>query len=386
MAKKVKNALVLSGGGFKGAFQIGALDYLREAGLIDPELRFDVIAGISAGALNGSFIATQQYELLKTVWRRIEEEGSQVIFTSEFLNEAGEPQISYDILKARFFPNYQPKINLWRGLMLLLFPNQRNRFFQQQIQYIGQEVTERLRDFQAIASNQPLATLLQHYLNMASIPKEVVFTSGFVSLVNGQYYNPKQTDYASNEDFVKGVLASTTVPVIWPPQDGVTLKDKALPPIQQLIDGGLKNSSPLGDVIKLMDEDRDDAEYRILIINNNSDKLKVERKDFNIAEIALRSLTEITLAEIFDNDIREFVRVNALVRQARAQGVVLKNKRGKPLRQFSYKIIQPQNEELGEVLDAKPDILRRRYVLGRQRAEEAFADPDDPDWEVDKTA
>ena len=379
MAKKIKNALVLSGGGFKGAFQIGALDYLRETGKIDADLHFDVIAGISAGALNGSFIAAQQYDVLKSIWRRIEEEGSQVIYTSDFIDEQGKPQISYEILKQQFFPNYRFTINLWRGLSLLLFPRKRNQFFQQAIQQIGDEVADNLRNFQAIASNQPLADLLRRHLDRARIPAHVTFTSGFVSLVDGQYYNPRQHDYATNEDFVKGVLASTTVPVVWPPVSGVNLKAPLLP-IQQLIDGGLKNSSPLGDVIKLMESDVEETTYRILIINNNSGRLDEERQNFNIAAIALRSLTEITLAEIFDNDIREFVRVNDLVRQAHEQGAVLHDERGQPLRQFSYKIIQPQHEELGEVLDAHPDVLRRRYALGRQRAQEAFEPSDDPNW------
>ena len=385
MAKKTKNALVLSGGGFKGAFQIGALDYLREAGLINPNLHFDVIAGISAGALNGSFIATQQYDALKTIWRRIEEEGSHIIYTSEFLNAAGEPQISYDTLKARFFPEYQLKINLWRGLSLLLFPRRRNRFFQREIQQIGQEVAERLRDFRAIATNQPLADLLRRYLDVANIPPNVVFTSGFVSLIDGKYYNPQPADYASNDDFIRGVLASTTVPVVWPPVGDISLKTP-LPPVHQVIDGGLKNSTPLGDVIKLMSDEQESAEYRILIINNNSGQLDKARQDLNIAAIALRSLTEITLAEILDNDIREFVRINALVRQAQEQGVALYDERGKPLRQFSYKIIQPQGGELGDVLDASPEVLRRRYALGRQRAQEAFAQANDPNWPTNMVA
>ena len=384
MAKRVKTALVLSGGGFKGAFQIGALDYLREAGLVDPDLHFDVVAGISAGALNGAFVAARQYDLLKTVWQRIEKEGSSVIYNSEFLNEAGEPQLSYETLKARFFPDYQLKVGLWQGLRLLLSSKQRNRFIEQQLAQVGQEATARLRDFQAIASNQPLAALLHQHLNVNQIPADVIFTSGFVSLVDGQYYNPKQTDYASNEDFIQGVLASTTVPVVWAPLDGVNLRDPQ-PPIRQLIDGGLKNSSPLGDVIKFMDDEQEDVAYRILIINSSSGQLAVERKEFNIVEIALRSLTEITLAEIFENDIREFVRVNALVRQAREQGVVLRDMRGRPLRQFSYKIIQPE-EELGEVFDATPATLRRRYARGRQRAQEAFADQDDANWDGEVVA
>ena len=380
---KTKHALVLSGGGFKSAFQIGVLDYLRENGFIDVEMHFDVIAGISAGALNGAFIATQQYDQLQNIWQRIETEGSQVVYTSEFLNEEGETLINYDILKDRFFPEYRIQLSLLQALRLLLFPRQRNRFFQEQVQYIGREVTENLRDFQAIASNQPLAKLLRQYLNINQIPNDVIFTSGFVSLVDGNYYNPQQGDYATNEDFIKGVLASTTVPVVWPPVERIDLQNGLASPITQLIDGGLKNSSPLGDVIKLMGRDTEDAEYRILIINNNSGTLEKRTTDFNIAAIALRSLTEITLAEIFNNDIREFVRINALVRQAQEQGVQLFDEKGRPLRRFYYKIVQPLSEELGDTLDATPDTLRKRYALGRQRAEEVFNQKDDPNWPED---
>ena len=380
---KTKQALVLSGGGFKGAFQMGALDYLRENGLIDASPHFDVIAGISAGALNGAFIATQQYDQLKDIWQRIEREGSQVVYTSEFLNEEGEPLINYDVLRSRFFPNYQLRVGVWRGLQLLLFPRRRNQFFQEQIQVIGQEVIENLGNFQAVASNQPLAGLLQKYLSIDQIPANTMFTSGFVSLVDGNYYNPQQYDYATNEDFLKGILASTTVPVVWPPVNQVNLQKGLTSPITQLIDGGLKNSSPLGDVIKLMDQDEEDAEYRILIINNNSGTVEKQQKCFNIASIALRSLTEITLVEIFNNDIREFVRINALVRQAQEQGVQLFDEKGRPLRRFYYKIVQPLTEELGDPLDATPEMLRKRYTLGRERAEAVFSQQDDPDWPED---
>lgn len=44
--------LVLSGGGEKGAYQVGALRYLVEKG-IDP----DIITGVSVGAMNGGFLS-----------------------------------------------------------------------------------------------------------------------------------------------------------------------------------------------------------------------------------------------------------------------------------------------------------------------------------------
>jgi NTE family protein len=49
----VKRALVLSGGGAKGAYEVGALLYLYG----DLENQYDIICGVSVGALNGSFLA-----------------------------------------------------------------------------------------------------------------------------------------------------------------------------------------------------------------------------------------------------------------------------------------------------------------------------------------
>lgn len=45
----MKNALVLSGGGFKGAFQLGAIKELLEKGI-----EFSAVSGVSVGALNAS--------------------------------------------------------------------------------------------------------------------------------------------------------------------------------------------------------------------------------------------------------------------------------------------------------------------------------------------
>jgi len=57
----MKKALVLTGGGVKGAFQVGALYHL----LVDLGKEFDIITGISVGALNGSFLAQYNKEDLK---------------------------------------------------------------------------------------------------------------------------------------------------------------------------------------------------------------------------------------------------------------------------------------------------------------------------------
>ncbi len=48
------NGLVLSGGGARGAYQVGVLSYIAEKA---PEIRFPIVTGVSAGAINAAFYA-----------------------------------------------------------------------------------------------------------------------------------------------------------------------------------------------------------------------------------------------------------------------------------------------------------------------------------------
>ena len=50
-------ALVLSGGGSKGSYQIGVWKALR-----DMNIKFDIVTGTSAGALNAALITQRSYK------------------------------------------------------------------------------------------------------------------------------------------------------------------------------------------------------------------------------------------------------------------------------------------------------------------------------------
>ena len=51
----MKRALVLSGGGAKGAFQMGAIEYIQQE---QPSyFDFEIVAGISVGSLNGVMLS-----------------------------------------------------------------------------------------------------------------------------------------------------------------------------------------------------------------------------------------------------------------------------------------------------------------------------------------
>lgn len=72
--EKPMRALVCSGGGSKGAFQVGALDYL----MIDLKREYDIYCGVSVGAMNAAYLSQfpagklEGIRSLKQLWMNLE--------------------------------------------------------------------------------------------------------------------------------------------------------------------------------------------------------------------------------------------------------------------------------------------------------------------------
>lgn len=62
-----KTALVLSGGGSRGAYEIGVWQGLRELGI-----DIDIVTGTSVGALNGAVIVQDRFDLALDLWSSLE--------------------------------------------------------------------------------------------------------------------------------------------------------------------------------------------------------------------------------------------------------------------------------------------------------------------------
>ncbi len=62
-----KNGLVLSGGGSRGAYQVGVWQALRELGI-----KIDVVAGTSVGAINGAIICQGGFDIAVSLWKDVE--------------------------------------------------------------------------------------------------------------------------------------------------------------------------------------------------------------------------------------------------------------------------------------------------------------------------
>jgi NTE family protein len=104
----MRTALVLSGGGARGAYEAGVILYLREAlpealGRRPADLRFDILCGTSIGAVNACFLASAAHDpatqaaRLADLWRSLTLED---VFRWSTLSIASVPSYVYGQLRA----------------------------------------------------------------------------------------------------------------------------------------------------------------------------------------------------------------------------------------------------------------------------------------------
>lgn len=91
MIEKRKTAFVLSGGGARGAYEIGVWQALRELGI-----RIDMVFGTSVGAINGAMICQDEFDLSVSIWKEIKtdmvfdlKEGDLLNYFKEFFSKGG---------------------------------------------------------------------------------------------------------------------------------------------------------------------------------------------------------------------------------------------------------------------------------------------------------
>lgn len=380
-----KFALVLSGGGFKGAFQMGALKHFRDHwSLIDSGssvMKFDVIAGVSVGSLNGVLTACDEFGELEKLWLDI---GPNVenIYTSDFIetkNQTGQVKVRLDFkkIKEKFIPNIDLRINLWKGLGLLLSRSKREKFIDELLEKLQNDFSANFQHFRAIADNSPLRKRLEPLVRIDKI-KGCIFRCGFVSLNDGKYYSFRHTSFRSDKDFRQGVLASTAMPIVWEPVENISVyvegQEQA---IRQSVDGGIRNVSPLADVIDEINDDVGGNDYTIIIINCSSGDVDYEEfQNANIAGIALRALNDIAITEIFNNDITEFLRINDIIDQVRLVNPDFRilnyslrlGRTNKILRPFKAIIVQPDSGVLGDPLVSNVSLNESRIQHGMEKA------------------
>lgn len=212
--------------------------------------------------------------------------------------------------------------------------------------------------------------LLNQYLTLEQfLESETIYKMGFVSLVDGEYYTFRASDFDSAIELNKAILASSAMPVFTPPVEQIRVGSNR-PPILDNVDGGIRNVSPLKDVIDEINKDPDpEARYHIFIINCHTPNLDLRSIQYNIVSIAERALLDITLSEIFNNDVNQFLFVNHILKH---QGLNALNMDGKTYRAFDVTVIQPE-AHLGDYMNASAEMLQMRRDEGRRIAAHRLA-------------
>jgi NTE family protein len=378
MANQRKYALVLSGGGFKGAFQIGALQYLMENGIrhndgtIVQNPKFDFIAGVSVGALNGSFMAMEDFEGLKKLWEDVKTKGPSEIYTSDLVEIKGDKiQANFNGILKKILPD-----SLFNVAFKFIFQKQK----------LLDAIGENFNKIKSIADSQPLRNTLMRVIKRDKF--KIPFKMGFASLVNAEYYSPMPKDFDSDEELAKAILASAALPMVFPYISTVTFRKDGVPiTTRNLTDGGVRNISPLYDAISYVKENDQNADWHFIIINCSADEEHVDTSntDPNVVGYAFRASNDILTNEVLGNDYKIFLLINSLVEQAALKDMTLLGSDDLPLIKFKYKVIRPDDpnvlgSDTGDTLDSRRGTLEFREFKGKEIAKREMEIVNDRNW------
>jgi NTE family protein len=237
-----EKALVLSGGGTKGIFQVGALEYLlKERGE-----RFKIICGVSAGALNGVMVAQgmEYFERLKEIWMQQATSGVELI---------------------------RDRFNLAQKVLMAILPGL---------------ALHRILEMDGLQDNAPLLQVISE--NTTELVQNLQKTQthlrvGVVSLQTGRYYALDPADPSLRDHIPQLILASTAIPIAFSP--GRFTYDES----QQWIDGGVNQATPIEDAIHVADS-LSIPLSEVIVIGSDPMVVEPELREFKgLFDIALRA-------------------------------------------------------------------------------------------------
>lgn len=318
----MKNFLILSGGAFRGAFQVGAVEVLLESGI-----KFEKVFGVSTGAINGSLISQGKIKELKDFWVNVKELGQSEIFESVVGSfEEDKIKVSFSQIKKR----------------LLKIPFKEFIFGN-----IKSSVLDNLNQIDGLFNMLPLKQKLLNNLTLDGFISDFYF--GVTDFNSGQYTLLENKDFFNIESLVDGIVSSASMPIIAQPVNVLrTYENK----FQNVLDGGVRKSSPLSDAIKHIN----DEEVHFYIINCNTGYIQTDTSNKSVVDILLRTI-DIMMSQMFLQDLKTFIDINDLSDNTK-------------FRKIPYTLIETKGDVLGDPLQTRQIDLR--YELGRTIARKSI--------------
>lgn len=208
-----KRALVLSGGGNRGAFELGILKHL----ICDKGHRYDTVIGVSVGALNSSFIAKY--------------------------NKKDQEKAIFDLE------------NLWRNI------EKKDVYNAWYNSYIMSTILSISGMKPSILDSKPLKKLIEEN-SIDLYNTDVELMVGVTELISGKFI----VINGKNENIKDFILASGSIPVVFPPVEINNI---------QYVDGGIRNNTPLKTILE--SGEYDTVDVIILVPKEDEFKIKSKK-------------------------------------------------------------------------------------------------------------
>jgi NTE family protein len=327
-------ALVLSGGGARGAYEAGVIRYIREelAGDLGGQVQFDIICGTSVGAIHACFfaatadIAAQQGRILVDRWESFVLEEMVSFGVKEFMRAPASLLGSGTI----------EEVDGGRRLGGIVQTQQLER------------VVRRLIPWQRIAPN-----IREGHLESLSVTatdigsgKSVVFVQ---NATGGTYPQWSMDPFVRAQSVTMGAehaLASAALPILFP---AICIGERFF------CDGGLRQNTPLSPALRL-------GADKVLVIGLRrkpvaSSEVPEESMPYPGAAFLVGKILDAFLLDHIDYDLDRLRRFNALIEAVRETGSaehtarfdeVVAKMRGAPYRIVGEYMIRPSGD-LGEI-------------------------------------
>jgi NTE family protein len=340
----VMKALILSGGGARGAYEAGAA-----LALLKHE-RFDIICGTSIGAINGALIAQDEVEQLERLWRSIA--SSKVIRLAPEIDAL--VKIASDVRRLSESP-------LTRRAAAIVQLAQ---------DYAKVNSPGKLTHLLGALSSQPFVDVLGPHVRYASLKRTLVVA--VTNLTRGRpeafcYFAGQGADedtkyFAEREPFshpmtesnyLDAVRASSAIPGAFSP---VTISDKACEACLY-VDGGVTGNAPINHAIHAGADD-------VTVIHMDRPDLRPPNSQISsIGDIAMIS-HDIMQQRMIERDLRLAATINEAVVANRAPGK----------RYIAIQTISPETPIGLSVLDFnKQDRIDAAIEQGKRDAERVIA-------------
>jgi NTE family protein len=320
-----KQALVLSGGGVKGAYQAGAM-----AEILKPKYGFrpTAVYGISVGSINGGMLAT---------------------FVGQQILEGKEPNITK---AAEELEKY------WRDEITDLSKIGKRRW----VGFVLWEVI--WRNFHGMINVDKSIDIMrkkivpENLLRAAGEKGRLKFYAGALNLTTSEYFNAPY----DNKIIIDYVIASCMEPIVMPmwiiPKEGEEKKRwyrnrwegvtdwygrtfhkvKHEDRLESWLDGGVHNVAPLSDAIDQGYED-------IVCVVCRPPKLGRGSFQGDLAAIGER-ISDVMTQTLLDKDILLAKKISELVKDGRLNGLEVKTLKGpsRPYRNVDLTVVRPKED------------------------------------------